>query len=273
MSNGIIEIKENDMNEIYSHLKKNSNKIIGASNAIGTSMAKITKTGLLKNGTAKIKNQMNAIGEGIESMGNSVIKQYESMERVETSLKSKAESINIPMDFVKNDTSRNVDINAGKLKKDDGKAVNADDNTKTEELKFDSVIDYNENLKYIVKEYEDKNHEIVLNGDKTLLKNIKNERNIDIDDKLDDSIIIKKDTKNIKKESNIDINSDLEDTDVKKKYIKSIEGNLEEMTAKINLELDVGRVNLTKLNLSNFQISDDNINYTINKQRLTSINK
>ena len=248
MSNGIIEIKENDMNEIYSHLKKNSNKIIGASNAIGTSMAKITKTGLLKSGTTKIKNQMNAIGEGIESMGNSVIKQYESMERVETSLKSKAESINIPMDFVKNDTSRNVDINAGKLKKDDGKAVNADDNTKTEELKFDSVIDYNENLKYIVKEYEDKNHEIVLNGDKTLLKNIKNERKIEINDKLDDSIIIKKN-------------------------IESIEGNLDEMTAKINLELDMGRVNLTKLNLNGFNISDINTNYRITKKSLTSIKK
>jgi len=273
MSNGIIEIKENDINDISAYLKKSSDKIINSCGTLESSFANITKTGLLKEGSAKIKNQMTAIGEGISSVSNSVIKQYEAMDLVETTLKNKADSIEIPMDFVKNDSSQSIDINSGKLKKDDGKAVNANDNTKTEELKFDSIIEYNENLKYIVKDYEDKNHKIELNGDNTLLKNIKNERIIEINDKLDDSIIKTKDVKNIKNDNTADIDSKLAESTITKKVINNIKGNLSEMNAKINLELPVGKVELTQFNLNNFQISDIDVNYKINKKKLTSINK
>ena len=273
MSNGIIEIKENDINEISAYLKNSSNKIVNSCSSLDAYLANITKTGLLRKGTAKIKNQMNSIGQGISSVSASVIKQYEAMELVENNLKNKADSIEIPMDFVKNDTSRSVDINSGKLKKEDGKAINANDNTKTEELKFDSIIEYNENLKYIVKDYEEKNHKIELNGDKTLLKKIKNNRTININDKLDDSIIVTKDMKNIKNDNSININDKLDASVVKKAVMSNIKGNLTEMTAKINLELPVDRINLTQFNASNFQISDIDVNYKINRKRLTSINK
>ena len=79
--------------------------------------------------------------------------------------------------------------------------------------------------------------------------------------------------KNIKNDNSININDKLDASVVKKAVMSSIKGNLTEMTAKINLELPVDRINLPQFNASNFQISDIDVNYKINRKRLTSINK
>ena len=103
-----------------------------------------------------------------------------------------AEDIEIPNDFVTNDSSLNIGMKSGKLKKEDGKKVKSTKKNSKQKMKFESCIKYNDNLKEIVKQYENEHGEIVLNGNNVKLSNIKNENDTTIDETMEDSIIIKK---------------------------------------------------------------------------------
>jgi len=200
MGNGVINIKESEMQSISNHLKKTANDVSLSNSNMGSSFKSFTKVGLLSNGANKISDQMSSISNYINRVGSTVMKQYEEMEHTEKGLKAKADEINIPNDFVTNDTSKDIYMKSGKLEKEDGKKVDANDNTKEEQLEFKECIDYNEKLKNIVKDYEKKNGEIEIKGYKTALSNIKNSDELELIEDIEDSIIEKEMLTNINSE-------------------------------------------------------------------------
>ena len=246
MGNGIIEINEKEINDIANHLKKSSNNVQESTSRMSTSFKSFTKVGLFSKGSNKLSKQMNAISSGISKMGDAVLKQYDNMNQTENALKAKAENIDIPQDFVVNDASRAIDMKSDKLTKEDGKKVDSTDNTKQEELIFDSTISYNEKLKDIVKEYESINGKIIINGingTKNKLGKIKNGKVISVVNVSGESVI-------------------------KKEELENINHELKNMIQDIDLDLDINKINLKSLNLEMFKDSSLDDYYAINKKNL-----
>ena len=180
------------MDEIKSYLDKTSNDIESSAQKFSSMFSSFTDVGLFSEGATKLKSQLTNISSQVSSMGSFVIRQYDDMEKVERKLSSMAEDIEIPNDFVTNDSSLNIGMKSGKLKKEDGKKVKSTKKNNKQKMKFESCIKYNDNLKEIVKQYENEHGEIVLNGNNVKLSNIKNENDTTIDETMEDSIIIKK---------------------------------------------------------------------------------
>ena len=210
MSNGVINIRESDIQAIANHLAKSSSDVSMCSSDISSGIKSFTKVGLFSNGAAQLSKQMNTISSGISRLGNTVIKQYDEMANAESSLKVKAEAINIPRDFVTNDASQDINMKSGNLEKEDGKGVNAKDNTKEEKLNFEECINYNDKLKDIVKAYEEKNGEIEIKGHKTNISNISKSEVLEMVEDIEDTIIEKQiitdiNSKFMLKENSIDM--------------------------------------------------------------------
>jgi len=220
----IVKVKEQEMNEIANNLSRTSNKIMNMPDSLNKDFSNITSTGLLKKSVDLIGKQITQIRESIDNTKKAVKKTYDDFTYVENSLKTEAEKINNPMDFVKNDSSYLTNKISISLNKDDGTAVKSENGTEKEELDFNKALEYNEGLNEIVKEYEYKNGEIEIKLNKKDLYSIKN----DYTDKkqlIDDieiekanlkyldgqeSIVVEVDEKNEKQKQNLKkINSEI----------------------------------------------------------------
>ena len=119
MSNGIIDIKQSEMDDIMAHLNKSASNIMNASSKISSSFSSFTRVGLFSDGANKIQRQMSGISSGISNMENAISRQHDRMIDVERSLSSKASDIQIPIDFVTNDNAYEIAMDSGSLSKDD----------------------------------------------------------------------------------------------------------------------------------------------------------
>lgn len=191
MKKGFINVVEDEINDISNYLGKNADNISNASGKFKSGFSSMSKVGLFSNGINKIGNQLNAISGCIKDVQQSVIKQNDNLKNTEDLLANQAQDIEIPLDFVKNDTSTSVAIQTGSLSKDDGKSVTEGNNSENIDFKFEETITYNNKLQNIINEYEQKEQEYSDNYTKNLidLENITS--NVDQEEqKYDDSTII-----------------------------------------------------------------------------------
>lgn len=258
MSNGVIDIRENEFSEIQSHLNKSASNLDSCGNSISSSFKDATDVGLLSKTTNKINKQMSIISNQINRINKTVASTYDNMSLLEKELTNKANEIVAPTDFYTNDTSFNITINAGNLDKEDGKSINSTNETNKQDLEFKKVIDYNESLKKIVKEYENKNGEIDIAGDYIDLVNVKKDQ-VSIDSTIDDYSIRNKILNNINKEIN-DCNPEFDDKfEIKELNLKALKNIDLNQINYDDLYLNIKKEILEKLNNGNYVLEKKEI--------------
>ena len=246
MSNGIIDIKQNEMDEIKAYLNKSATHIMNSSSKIASSFSSFTKVGLFSDGANKIQRQMSGISSGISNMENAISKQNDKMIDIERNLSIKANDIQISLDFVTNDNAYEIAMSKDSLSKNDGKKINAKNENNEKELDLQNSKEFNLNLKEFVKDYEEKNGEIVLNANTITLNNIKNDKDSSIDDSEEDSII-------------------------KKKIISALHTEISEKIPNIDLSLNFGKINLIGTKISNLDNVEFDEAYKLFKQELSEM--
>lgn len=201
MANKVIDIRESEMAEIKKHLNKSFSNIDKISKKLDSSFSNITKTGLLSKSTKKIGDQMRTIARQIQQSNDSVTKSYENMYFVEKVLEQKAEEIDAPMDFYKNDSASEVTITTGNLSKNDGQSISGNKSTNEKDLEFKNSLEYNGKLKKIVNDYEATFGEIEVNANKVNIEDI-TKQEVVVDKEMEESTIEEKVLEKINKNIN-----------------------------------------------------------------------
>ena len=251
MSNGVIEFRESEFNEINRVLDKSVSRINGTNETFSDSFKDATNVDLMTESTSKIGKQMSTIANQINKMNSTISSAYENMSHVEDTLTSKAEEINAPTDFYKNDSSRNISVNSGKMNKEDGEAINPNNQNNEKDLQFKDVLDYNDKLKHIVKEYEFNNGEIDINSDKADLKNIKKIQ-VTIDDSIEENSFEEQILTDITKEINEEFPEFNNNFEIKQLYLEAMKNIDTKQVEYDDLYKNVKKEILIKINKGNY---------------------
>ncbi len=246
MGNGIMDVRSYEIDSTISFLNNSQNNIASCADKTSTLFSSFTNVGLFSEGSKIIQKQMNSISNGVGKMGKSIEKFETNIFDKEIALKTKAEGIEIPNDFVTNDSSSLVQMNSGMLSKNDGNKINSSNENKEKDLEFNSSIKYNANLKKVVKEYEEKNGEILINGKAIRLENIESKKDSSIDDSIDESII-------------------------SKKILSSISNEINQKNSELDMSLEIEKVYLPGLKKSDLTNSTFDESYVVVRKGLSSI--
>ena len=296
MGKEFLEINEYEMNDINAHLAKSSTNMEQLSNDLKAKFSDITSSGLLSKSTSKIDKQMKKIFDNINVMGKSVSRTYENIARGENYLSSKVQQIEVPQDFIINDSANEININVGMLNKADGIAVK-NTSIQDNDIEFKNSLNYNSKLKNIIKEYEDINGEITINASRFELNDIKKDQVL-VDNKISE---FEDNTKNISMLKNNEIqisDNNVEISDIENKNISRIYNNSikiddynddmtfdKEILNKINKDIntnhpefndsfEINKVFIKNINngqnTNNLKFNDD---YHINKNNINRLNK
>ena len=260
MSNGVLEIREFEISDIENNLNKSSSKIEQASTNMTSNLSKINSVGLLTKSTNTIKKQLSTIMNNVNKTNQSISNTYENISFLENNLTAKAEEIEVPLDFVKNDSSNRISITSGSLNKEDGKSVNSNASLTKEELDFNKSLEYNDKLKNIVKEYEEINGSLDdYSIDKTTIDQLKNEE-IKINSELDDEIT---NTVNLEEVEYHDVV--IHDTDesstIKKALIEQLNQDINKRHPEFNDSFEIDDINLEQLENEESKEVDYNDSY------------
>jgi hypothetical protein len=246
MGNGIIEIRESEISDIKSHLNRSSSNVANSSTSISSNFSSFTNVGLFKTGSGKIQKQMSGIASGISTMSNKIGKQHEKMVYTEKSLTNKASAIAVPLDFVTNDNAYSIAMKSDTLSKEDGKAINKNNQNNEKKLDLQNSMKYNSKLKNIVKAYEDKNGEIVINGNYKQLKNIKSDKDSSVKENLDSSSI-------------------------QKQLVTKINKELNEKIPELNMSLKIDKIPIIEVKTEDTKSVDFEDKYKLVRQKFSSI--
>ena len=260
MSNGVLEIREFEISDIENNLNKSSSKIEQASTNMTSNLSKINSVGLLTKSTNTIKKQLSTIMNNVNKTNQSISNTYENISFLENNLTAKAEEIEVPLDFVKNDSSNRISITSGSLNKEDGRSVNSNASLTKEELDFNKSLEYNDKLKNIVKEYEEINGSLDdYSIDKTTIDQLKNEE-IKINSELDDEIT---NTVNLEEVEYHDVV--IHDTDesstIKKALIEQLNQDINKRHPEFNDSFEIDDINLEQLENEESKEVDYNDSY------------
>ena len=224
----IIKIKESEMNNIQNYLSRVSTNVEEASSKLASSLSSFSNVGLFSSGTGKISDQIDSISRNISSLGRSVGKQFNEMVLNEEVLKNKAESIEIPTDFITDAALGLVEITTGMMSKEDGQKINSNNLSSDKYQEFESTVEFNKNLSKFVKDYEQENGEITVKGKNINLSNIKNNNDTTISEDMEESILIKQVLSDISKElsekiQDLDFSCDIENIKLSKEVINNLQ--------------------------------------------------
>jgi len=131
MEKGYINVDENEINDITNHLNKSQTNLTNLGDTTKNTFRSMTNTNLFGNGISKIAKQVSSVSGSVRRMNNAIKKKSHEMIALDDSLAEKAEMIDVPMDFVTNNSIRSHIFDGITLNKNDGKNVK-DDNTLTE---------------------------------------------------------------------------------------------------------------------------------------------
>ncbi|MBO5376071.1 MAG: hypothetical protein J6A52_04390 [Bacilli bacterium] len=143
MEKGYINIDENEINDISGFLSRSESHITSVVDGGNSKFSVFKKSSLFGNGAEKITKQLSTIAGSVLNI-NKMVKQ-ESLEMLELDkeLAERAESIEVPMDFVTTDSVRNFSFNSVSLNKNDGKHVNGENTSNVSVNLESSVLDVN----------------------------------------------------------------------------------------------------------------------------------
>lgn len=255
MGKGVIDIRESEINEIHSAINKSISNMDSFSNKISPAFKNENDVGIMNKTTDKIKNQLNTIYGQTNRMNKTLMNTYENMSLLESELTNKAEEIIAPKDFDTNDSSYSIGYNIGKLNKEDGQSIKKDSDTNTENLKFNNVLEYNNKLKNIVKEYESINGEIEIQGNITDLVNIKKQE-VKIDGKIDENSFEKTMLTNISKGIN-DKHPEFNDSfEIKSMNLKALKNTSINQTNYDDLYINCKKEFLKNINNGNYVLKN-----------------
>ena len=190
--NDFISINEQEMNNIVKYLEKSSNNVGILSEGTTAEFSSFRNADLFCDGISKINQQIGKISNSITNVKNIIVRQNQVMEDSENRLFAKAEQIEIPRDFIKNDSSKVVQQNDVKLCKNDGKTISKDDRNILADFNFNddmkhvNIYNQNNNSSKEFSKYSDNYF-----NDKLFLQNINNNNDI-YTETYDDSLTIEK---------------------------------------------------------------------------------
>ena len=254
MANKVIDIRESEMTEIKKHLNKSFSNIDKISQKLDSSFSNITKTGLLSKSTKKIGDQMRTIARQIQQSNDSVTKSYENMYFVEKVLEQKAEEIDAPLDFYKNDSASEITITAGNLSKNDGKSISGNKSTDEKDLEFKNSLEYNGKLKKIVNDYEATFGEIEVNANKVNIEDI-TKQEVVVDKEIEVNVN-KVNIEDITKQEVV-VDKEIEESTVVKKVLEKINKNINEEHPEFNDNFKIEKLNVEAFN--DYKKNDVNI--------------
>lgn len=224
MSNGIIDIRESEFDETASKLNRSNANLNNMSINGKKQFEKLNSTGMLSKTSSLVRKQTNIISNQIKGLEKSLRHTYDNYNILENELYEKVCNIKSPQIFYKYDSSSDITTNHNDLNKDDGKAINANNDNNKKELNFKDVLEYNSKLKSIIKEYEELNGEIDIKTNKDILKNIKKEE-VSIASEIENNTIEENILENINKQVN-EANPELNDNfKISKIYMKKANNN------------------------------------------------
>lgn len=191
MRKNYISIDTERLESLAGGLGKISNNVINNSENGKADFSNVIKSGLMKNSTNKILNQMKTMSDIFETGKSMILKSVEKMVDTELFLNSNAEKIIVPKLSLVNSSSFNENVNSVFLTKSDGKSINNNVSTNSQSIDFNSVVKYNKKLNNIVKNYENVNGTLEFNyNKKDILNNINNSDSLDREE-IDSNTVIK----------------------------------------------------------------------------------
>lgn len=227
---GTIKMNEYEMNDIASYLERTSQSVGNTSNEISSNFAPLNRAGLFAQGINGIKNNISKVSSSISSLKNIVINETDKMKTLEQNLANKASQIEVPRDFIVNDTATVYNYNEKILDKQDGKSVNEGLELKEENIEFNSSIEYNKKLSNIFNDnkiLENKLNDYDLNNIR--LNNIRNGNNLERQIYDDNSIIAKENLYDVQNNNNLVSQNIDNSTLIARETLKNINNGLGEV--------------------------------------------
>lgn len=254
-------MREEEMEIAVSGLDKCYLDTESTSKAIPNKFSNVAKTGLFDLGISTINRQINGITTSIFNVKNIVKKHSGEMFNMDRKMAEIAEDIEIPQDFVSNDSRSENTFNQIILDKIDGKSVNTGQNTTKVEENFNSVVT-KENLQNIsnsqtLKE-ESYNDQTAIN--KQNLNNIDNNRTLE-EQRLNDATNIAKEAlNNINKAQDLNEVKINENSTIKSQILNNI-NNLKDMTTQeLDSNTNINKTVLENINNDTKKATDSYIN-------------
>lgn len=254
-------MREEEMEIAVSGLDKCYLDTESTSKAIPNKFSNVAKTGLFDLGISTINRQINGITTSIFNVKNIVKKHSGEMFNMDRKMAEIAEDIEIPQDFVSNDSRSENTFNQIILDKIDGKSVNAEQNTTKVEENFNSAVT-KENLQNIsnsqtLKE-ESYNDQTAIN--KQNLNNIDNNRTLE-EQRLNDATNIAKEAlNNINKAQDLNEVKINENSTIKSQVLNNI-NNLKDMTTQeLDSNTNINKTVLENINNDTKKATDSYIN-------------
>lgn len=182
MEKGYINVDEREINNITNHLNKNQVSLNDLGNTTQNSFRAMTNTNLFGKGISKIAKQVSSISSSIQRINSSIKKKSQEMLELDETLASRAETIDVPMDFITNNSVRSHIFDGITLNKQDGKQVKDDNSINETKLVFndettnttinDLTTGPSEFDKIKLNEYKDKKNDLGNINNNTQTENI-----------------------------------------------------------------------------------------------------
>ncbi len=123
MGKNVIRMNEDDLINASQELKKSYVQADDIVSSAPNKFSQIKKTGLFSEGFSVINGQINSVSTSLNNISNILKKNSEKFFNLERTYAEKAEEIEIPIDFVKNDSRKLNTIDDIRLSKKDGKEI------------------------------------------------------------------------------------------------------------------------------------------------------
>ena len=136
MEKGYINVDEREINDITNYLNKNQVNLSDLGNTTQNNFRAMTNTKLFGKGISKITKQVSSVSSSIQRINSSIKKKSQEMLTLDETLASRAETIDVPMDFITNNSVRPHIFDGITLNKQDGKQVNDDNSINETKLVF-----------------------------------------------------------------------------------------------------------------------------------------
>lgn len=224
MNNNMLVMREEEMESLAKGLEKNSIGMENASTNMKKNFSGLENSGLFGTGLNTINKQVKSVSTSLLNVNGMIKKHSGEMFNMDVEMAKKADSMEIPQDFVKNNSMQANSFYDYMLEKTDGKSVNAGQESTNTQTIVDSTIINAENLNNIKSDTTLREEKI--NDDTGIsvsaLNNIKNDNGMN-EQKLSDIVRTTSETlKNINKNETITEQNISNETGIANQTLSSI---------------------------------------------------
>lgn len=265
MGKDAIMMREEEMESSVRNMEKCYTGMDSASSGVPKKFSGLKNAGVFDQGINTIGKQLNSLTNSIFNVKNVVNKRSNEMFHIDRKMAQIAQQIEIPQDFVKNDSMMSNDFNSILLEKLDGKTVNEGQGLTDTEGVSDSIIKSTA-LGDITKDTITK--EEVLDASTSInrenVNNITN-GNGTREEKIDASTSIKRENvSNINNAQSLNTQNIDERTSLSKGLLENINNMQDLLKQEINNGASISNVILNNINSNNKQSGVEEVNIDLN---------